>query len=75
MCETAWVLYSFCGGHESVGGSLARGLVPILSSLIANEAQYAPDNVGDNEFVRLCFDQLATSLGNVLEECVDVVPF
>lgn len=53
---------------------LARSFVPVLGCLVANQAEDAPDNIGDSEFVGLGLDESAAGRADILDESIDVLP-
>lgn len=50
-------------------------IVALFSGFVANQAQYAANDVADGEFCGLRLDESTANLGNVVDEDVDVLPF
>lgn len=63
------------GSHHAFTRSLARSFVPILGSLVADEAEHAAGDVGDDELVGQGARELVARARDVVEEGVDVLPF
>jgi hypothetical protein len=75
VSQTRRIGNGFCGCYLGVAGGLARGLPPVLGSLVANQSEDSADNVGHNKLIRLCVNEPATCFTDISQEGIDIVPF
>ena len=61
--------------HQAFARRLARSFVPILGGLVANEAEHAAGDIGNDKLVGQGAGEFVPRAGDVVEEGVDVLPF
>lgn len=63
------------GCHGAVTHGFAGKIIAVLDGLVADKAEDPSCNVGNDQFVGLCFDKSSAGLRNVGNERIDILPF